>query len=72
MLFNVCLWKKEGFDVSILENKEIVRMRFIQTEKQKKIINDYVKIFGNADEGRGKILTRINPEMLYLKCSIIE
>jgi len=72
MLFNVYLWKKEGYDVSILGNKKNVRMRFIQTKKQKKIINDYVKIFGNADDGRGKILTRINPEMLYLKCSIIE
>jgi len=34
------------------------------SEKQRKLLNDAFLLYGFNDDGKGKILTRINPDLL--------
>lgn len=69
LAYDVHTWRQEGFKKTILEYKNKVKLKFSQTEKQKNIIRDYVKIYGNTVAGKGKILTRISPKILFREIS---
>ncbi len=69
--FNIHDWKLSGYSLPLSEYEKATSLKFIQNEKQKKIINDYITIYGDNEVGKGRILTRINPRVLFREVSVI-
>jgi hypothetical protein len=42
-------------------------VNFFLTREQRRLMEDYFNAFGSSADSKGKILTRINPVMLYRK-----
>jgi radical SAM superfamily enzyme YgiQ (UPF0313 family) len=70
--YDVYAWERNHYRDSITNYKQNIKVTFQQTERQKKIINDYLQIYGNSDDSRGKILTRINPKILFKEAFPVE
>ena len=65
VLYNVCNWKEDGYKKPLSEYKRKMKFEFYQTEEQKEIIKDYIRQYGGTTDGKGKILTRVNPKSLF-------
>jgi radical SAM superfamily enzyme YgiQ (UPF0313 family) len=62
--FDIIAWIKDGFEKDINNYRSNISLIFIMSEEQRKILNDSFLLYGFNDDGKGKILTRINPELL--------
>ncbi len=62
--FDVLAWIKDGFKKDINNYRSSISLIFIMSEKQRKLLNDAFLLYGFNDDGKGKILTRINPDLL--------
>jgi radical SAM superfamily enzyme YgiQ (UPF0313 family) len=45
--------------------------RFVLSPRQIEVVNDGLKLFGDNDLGRGKMLIRINTNMLWRRCELV-
>ena len=66
--FDVLRWVKAdgGCDPDTINKR--TRIKFTTTQEQKDILNNYIDLYGNSEDSRGKILARISPELLYRRC----
>lgn len=48
--------------------QEIRRVRFLFTQEQYALLEDYIQRFGNTHQGIGKILTKMNINSVWRKC----
>lgn len=69
--YDIHAWKNEGYSSLISKYEKTTKIKFCQTEEQKKIIRDYLRIYGNSEDGKGKILTRINPKTLFKGTAVV-
>ena len=60
-------WITNGISAETKSYVSPTKVNFFLTQEQRKIMEDYVKAFGSSADSKGKILTRINPVMLYRK-----
>ena len=67
--WNIHAWRTDGFKRRIEDYKKKTTLRFSQTEKQKETIRNYMNIYGETEDGKGMILTRINPKVLFREIS---
>lgn len=58
-------WFKAGMSRDIHVFRKDVSLRFFMTKKQTGMIKSYLDFFGASHDARGKILTRINPTLLF-------
>jgi hypothetical protein len=49
----------------IKEFKKETALFFFHNQQQKEIINNYIEFYGNSEDSRGKILTRVDLSLLY-------
>lgn len=69
--YDVHRWRQEGFKKSILKYKKKLKLKFSQTEEQRNTIRGFLKIHGNTEQGKGKILSRINPKAPLREISLV-
>jgi hypothetical protein len=62
--FDIIAWIKDGFKKDINNYRSNISLIFFTSEEQQKILNDAFLLYGFNDERKGKILTRINPDLL--------
>jgi len=62
--FDIIAWIKDGFKKDINNYRSNISLIFVMSEKQRKILNDASLLYGFSDYEKGKILTRINPDLL--------
>ena len=62
--FDVLAWIKDGFKEDINNYRSSTTLSFFISEKQRKILNDALSLYGFSEDGKGKILTRIDPDLL--------
>jgi hypothetical protein len=62
--FDIIAWIKDGFKKDINNYRSNISLIFFTSEKQQKILNDAFLLYGSNDDRKGKILTRINPDLL--------
>ncbi|MBI4838246.1 MAG: radical SAM protein [Nitrospirae bacterium] len=60
-------WITNGISAETKGYVSPTRVNFFLTQEQRGIIEDYFNAFGSSADSKGKILTRINPVMLYRK-----
>jgi len=70
--FDVMAWVEQGMNADPAQFTGLAKVKFFSTDEQVNILNDLVKTYGNTDSSKGKILSRINPDMLYRKYEKIE
>jgi hypothetical protein len=64
-LYDVCNWKEDGYKKPLSGYRRRIKIKFYQTKEQKEIIKDYIRQYGGNTDGKGKILTRVNPKSLF-------
>jgi hypothetical protein len=62
--FDIIAWIKDGFKKDINNYRSNISLIFAVSDEQRKILNDAFLLYGFNDDGKGKILTRINPDLL--------
>ena len=62
--FDIIAWIKDGFKKDINNYRSNISLIFVMSDEQRKILNDAFLLYGFNDDGKGKILTRINPDLL--------
>lgn len=72
LAYDVHAWKEERYRRPLSGYKRKARFKLFQTEKQRAIIQNYIKIYGNTKAGKGKILTRINPKILFREVAVMK
>lgn len=71
LLYDVQAWKDEHYSQPLERYKSPVRLRFSRTVKQVNLVLDYLKIYGGSVDGKGKILARLNPRILFREIEVI-
>jgi radical SAM superfamily enzyme YgiQ (UPF0313 family) len=67
--YDIHAWKAGKFIAPIQEMRKNVRLKFMQSPEQKKTLADYFDIYGMSDDSKGKILTRVNPKLLFMSAT---
>jgi radical SAM superfamily enzyme YgiQ (UPF0313 family) len=62
--FDIIAWIKDGFKKDINDYRSNISLIFVMSDEQRKILNDAFLLYGFNDDGKGKILTRIDPNLL--------
>ena len=62
--FDIIAWIKDGFKKDINNYRSNISLIFVMSDEQRKILNDAFLLYGFNDDGKGKILTRIDPNLL--------
>jgi len=62
--FDIIAWIKDGFKKDINNYRSNISLIFVMSDEQRKILNDAFLLYGFNDDGKGKILTRIDPDLL--------
>jgi hypothetical protein len=65
--YDILTWMVDGFEPAISSYKRKTKLRFIITEKHKRILSNLMSFYGVSDDSKGKILVRISPEYLVRK-----
>jgi radical SAM superfamily enzyme YgiQ (UPF0313 family) len=71
MPYDIYSWRKDGYICPLSNYKINVKLSFFQNDEQKEIIRNFLKIYGDSEDGKGKILTRINPKTLFRQVAVI-
>ena len=69
--YDVYRWKQEGFKKPISDYNNKVKLKFSQTKEQQNTIRGFLKIHGSTEQGKGKILSRINPKAPLREISVV-
>jgi hypothetical protein len=65
--YDILTWVVDGFEPAISSYKRKTKLRFVITEKHKRILCDLISYYGVSDDLKGKILVRVSPEYLVKK-----
>ena len=69
--YDIHSWKQERYIRPISDYKRLVKLKFSHSENQRRLISDYINMYGATEDGMGKILTRLNPKILFKEIIII-
>jgi radical SAM superfamily enzyme YgiQ (UPF0313 family) len=63
--FDIHAWRLDDFSAPLSKYKQNAILKFYRTEVQEQTFANYMEIYGRTEDGIGKILTRIDPSILY-------
>tara|TARA_Y100000031_G_C8160127_1_gene356549 strand:- start:199 stop:1059 length:861 start_codon:yes stop_codon:yes gene_type:complete len=67
--FDILTWARNGAKTDINKYFDSCSLTFRLSEEQEKLLEYYKASYGESEDAKGKILTRINPASLSRKCS---
>ena len=67
--FDILTWVRNGAKTDINKYFDSCHLTFRLSEEQEKLLEYYKASYGESEDAKGKILTRINPASLSRKCS---
>jgi radical SAM superfamily enzyme YgiQ (UPF0313 family) len=69
--YDIPQWANNGMKENLSQMKTPIQVTFAFTEKQTEIINSQLSLYGDANDSKGRILTRIPTSMIYRNCSYV-